>query len=130
MTDSYEDAVKAADAALEYAGSLPPGRNRSAAIRNAGRLRNVADRLRRMPSYNLELATVIIPIDDELLSEVPTGETNAVTARALWQRVLWSPVSVRSSLRRLHAANLIECKNANVRGVRTNFYFRRQPRGP
>ena len=42
-----EEAVKAADAALEHARNLPPGPDRSAAIKEAGKLRTAAERLKR-----------------------------------------------------------------------------------
>ena len=44
--DDFEQADAAADAALEYARSLPPGIARSEAFKEAGRLRSVANRLR------------------------------------------------------------------------------------
>ena len=44
--DDFEEADGAADAALEYARSLPPGIARSQAFKEAGKLRSVADRLR------------------------------------------------------------------------------------
>ena len=45
--DDFEQADAAADAALEYARSLPPGIARSEAFKEAGRLRRAADRLHR-----------------------------------------------------------------------------------
>ena len=43
--DDFEQADAAAEAALEYARSLPPGIARSEAFKEAGRLRSAADRL-------------------------------------------------------------------------------------
>jgi hypothetical protein len=43
--DNYEKANAAADATLRHARDLPPGQERSDAIKEAGRLRRVADRL-------------------------------------------------------------------------------------
>ena len=45
-TDDFEQADAEANAALEYARSLPPGTTRSQAFKEAGRLRSAADRLR------------------------------------------------------------------------------------
>jgi len=45
-TDDFEQADTEANAALEYARSLPPGTTRSQAFKEAGRLRSAADRLR------------------------------------------------------------------------------------
>jgi hypothetical protein len=42
----FERADAEADAALEYARSLPPGIARSLAFKEAGKLRSAADRLR------------------------------------------------------------------------------------
>ena len=44
--DDFERADAVADAALEYARSIPPGIARSLAFKEAGKLRSVADRLR------------------------------------------------------------------------------------
>ena len=44
--DDFEQADTEANAALEYARSLPPGTTRSQAFKEAGRLRSAADRLR------------------------------------------------------------------------------------
>jgi cytochrome c-type biogenesis protein CcmE len=41
--DDFEQADAAADAALEYARSLPPGIARSQAFKAAGKLRSAAD---------------------------------------------------------------------------------------
>ena len=49
-----EEAVKAADAALEHARNLPPGPGRSAAIKEAGKLRNAAERLKRQAMAKAE----------------------------------------------------------------------------
>ena len=43
--DDFEEADAAANAALEYARSLPPGFARSEAFKEAGRLRSAADQL-------------------------------------------------------------------------------------
>ena len=43
--DDFEQADAAANAALEYARSLPPGIARSQAFKEAGRLRSAADQL-------------------------------------------------------------------------------------
>ena len=44
--DDFEHADAAAEAALKYARSLPPGMARSQAFKEAGKLRSAADRLR------------------------------------------------------------------------------------
>jgi uncharacterized protein HemY len=44
--DDFEQADAAAEAALKYARSLPPGMARSQAFKEAGKLRSAADRLR------------------------------------------------------------------------------------
>jgi hypothetical protein len=44
--DDFEQADAAAEAALKYARSLPPGIARSLAFKQAGKLRSAADRLR------------------------------------------------------------------------------------
>lgn len=48
--DDFEEADAAADASLKYARSLPPGAARSEAFKEAGKLRNAADRL-KPPSF-------------------------------------------------------------------------------
>jgi len=49
--DDFEQADAAAEAALEYARSLPPGIARSEAFKEAGRLRSAADRL-QAPTFS------------------------------------------------------------------------------
>ena len=44
--DDFEEADAAAEAALKYARTLPPGIARSQAFKEAGKLRSAADRLR------------------------------------------------------------------------------------
>jgi uncharacterized protein HemY len=43
--DDFEQADAAAEAALKYARSLPPGMARSQAFKEAGKLRSAADQL-------------------------------------------------------------------------------------
>jgi hypothetical protein len=47
MDSYYEEAVKAADAALEHARKLPQGPGRSSALKAAGKLRSVAEGLKK-----------------------------------------------------------------------------------
>jgi hypothetical protein len=46
MDSYYEEAMKAADAALEHARNLPQGPSRSSALKAAGKLRSVAEGLK------------------------------------------------------------------------------------
>jgi hypothetical protein len=64
-------------------------------------------------------------ISDELAKLIPIGEENAVSGLLLWKPLkMWSPASVKHTLRLMALDGLIERKQVLRGGLRTTLYFR------
>lgn len=69
-------------------------------------------------------------ISAKLIKLVPEGEANAVSGRVLWQQLgMWSPVSVKHTLKKMAAAGEIERKHVPHPTGEVGLYFK-QPSRP
>ena len=64
-------------------------------------------------------------ISDELARLIPIGEENAVSGLLLWQQLkMWSPMSIKHTLRLMARDGRIERKQAQRDRRETILYFR------
>jgi hypothetical protein len=69
-----------------------------------------------------------MPVSRDVLSVIPVGEENAVTARLIWQQLdLWSFASIKHQLNEMAVAGLIQRKRVMREARQTSLYYR--PRG-
>ena len=64
-------------------------------------------------------------ISDELAKLIPIGEENAVSGLLLWKQLkMWSPASIKHTLRLMARDGLIERRQVLRDGHETTLYFR------
>jgi hypothetical protein len=64
-------------------------------------------------------------ISEELAKLIPIGEENAVSGLLLWKQLkMWSPASIKHTLRRMAQDGVIERKHVLRDGHETTLYFR------
>ena len=64
-------------------------------------------------------------IESDLLKFVPNGESNAISARIIWEQLgMWSILSVRHKLNEMAAAGTIRRKKIEQAGGPLYLYFK------
>ena len=75
--------------------------------------------------YHLLIELYRMSISDELAKLIPIGEENAVSGLLLWKQLkMWSPVSIKHTLRLMARDGRIEGKQVQRDGCETTLYFR------
>ena len=66
-----------------------------------------------------------MPVSQDVLSVIPVGEENAVTARLLWKQLgLWSFASIKHKLNEMAVAGLIQRKRVMREARQTSLYYK------
>lgn len=75
--------------------------------------------------YHLLIELCRMSISDELAKLIPIGEENAVSGLLLWKQLkMWSPMSIKHTLRLMARDGRIERKQVERDGRETILYFR------